>query len=72
MKTIIIIGSCIAFCILVEVVYNIYISKLPENIREKMEKPSEMRCSNCGSKDFEMVGYHGKFKFQCKYCKKIK
>lgn len=74
MRELIIIVLVIAFCWVVEVVYNAYLSNLPPDVRDReLERQSEMRCSNCGSKDFEVVGYRlGKLKFQCKYCKKIK
>lgn len=38
-----------------------------------VKKQSKMRCSNCLSTDFEVVGMkHGRLQWQCKHCKKIR
>ena len=73
MKTLLIIIGCIAFCLLIEYIYNFYVKSLPEDKQDALKKrQSEMRCS-CGSKDFDIIGMkHDKLKFQCKYCKKIR
>ena len=72
-KLLIIIG-CIVLAVLIEYVYNLYLDTLPKNIRDELiKRESEMRCTNCGSYDFEIIGMkYGKAIFQCKHCKKIR
>lgn len=51
-----------------------YLNSLPKEKQDELEKKqSQMRCSNCLSMEFEVVGMkHGKLQWQCKDCKKIK
>lgn len=66
--------ACIGIVCLIEYVYNLYLDSLPKEKRDELiKKQSQMRCSNCLSTDFEVVGMkRGKLQWQCKYCKKIK
>lgn len=66
--------ACIGVCFLIEFVWGIYLDSLPKDKRDELiRRKSQMRCSNCGSYDFEVVGMkHGKMMFQCKRCKKIR
>lgn len=73
MGLLLIIGICIVLCLLIEYIYNLYLGKLPKEKRDELiRRQTEMRCSNCSSRDFEVIGMKGNIKFQCKYCKKIR
>lgn len=65
---------CIGIAFLIEYVYNSYLDSLPKEKKDELvKKQSQMRCPNCLSTDFEVVGMkHGKLQWQCKHCKKIK
>lgn len=65
---------CIGIIWWVEHDRNSYLDSLPKEKRDELiKKQSQMRCSNCLSTDFEVVGMkYGKLQWQCKYCKKIK
>lgn len=65
---------CIGSVFLIEYIYHAYLDSLPKDKRDELvKKQSQMRCSNCLSTDFEVVGMkHGKLQWQCKHCKKIK
>lgn len=74
MKSLLMLIACIGVIWLIEHVYCMYLDSLPKEKRNDLiEKQTQMRCSGCGSKDFEVIGMaHGKVKFQCKYCKKVR
>lgn len=59
---------------LIEYVWGLYLDSLPKDKRDELVKrQTQMRCSNCGSIDFEVTGLkHGKAIWQCKQCKKIR
>lgn len=65
---------CIILVILIEVSYNSYLDKLPKDKQDELiKKQTEMRCSYCSSTDFEVAGMkHGRLKFQCKRCKRMR
>ena len=65
---------CIGIICWVEYDRNSYLDSLPKEKRDELiKRQSQIRCPNCLSTDFEVVGMkHGKLKWQCKYCKKIK
>lgn len=73
MNLLVLVVSIVIVC-LIEYVYNLYLDSLPKEKRDELIKEqSHMRCSNCLSTDFEVVGMkHGKLQWQCKHCKKIK
>lgn len=73
MNLLVLVVSIVIVC-LIEYVYNLYLDSLPKEKRDELIKEqSQMRCSNCLSTDFEVVGMkHGKLQWQCKHCKKIK
>lgn len=66
--------ACIGIIWLIENNRISYINSLPKDKRDEIIKQhSQMHCSNCGSTDFEVIGMkHGKIKWQCRCCKKIK
>ena len=65
---------CIGIICWVEYDRNSYLDSLSKEKRDELiKKQSQMRCSNCLSIDFEIVGMkHGKLQWQCKHCKKIR
>lgn len=73
MKLLIVI-ICIGIICWIEYDRNSYLDSLPKEKRNGLIKEqSKMRCSDCRSTDFEVVGMkHGKLLWQCKYCKRIK
>lgn len=66
--------GCIAFAVLVEKIYYLYLDTLPKDKRDTLiKRQSEMRCRYCDSTDFEVTGMkHNKLLFQCKRCKRIR
>lgn len=68
----VIIGS-VTFAVIVEKIYYSYLDTFPKDKRDELiKKQSEMRCFNCGSYEFEVIGLkREKLQFQCKCCKKI-
>ena len=74
MKELLVIILCIGFCWLIEHLWGLYLDSLPKDkMDEVIKRESQMYCKNCGTTEFEVIGMaHGKVKFQCKNCKKIR
>ena len=72
--TLLVMIGCIAFAVLVEKIYYLYLDTLPKDNRDALiKRQSEMRCRYCDSTDFEVVGMkHNKLLFQCRRCKRIR
>lgn len=66
--------ACIGIVMVIEYIWGLYLDSLPQNKRDKIIKEqSQMRCANCFSTDFEVIGMkRGKLQWQCKHCKKVK
>ncbi len=71
---ILIFAACIGVICLIEYVWGLYLDSLPKDKRDELiKKQSQMCCTGCGATDFEVISTkHGKVKFQCKNCKKIR
>lgn len=74
MKSLVILIVCIGIIIVIEYIWGFYLDSMPKNKRDEIIKEqSQMRCANCFSTDFEVIGMkHGKLQWQCKHCKKVK
>ena len=69
MKSLVILIACIGIVIVIEYIWGLYLDSMPKNKRDEIIKDqSQMRCTNCFSTDFEVVGMkHGKLQWQCKH-----
>lgn len=68
MKELLMLIACIGVIWLIEYLWGLYLDTLPKNKRDELiKRQSQMRCSNCGSADFEVISMkRGKLQFQCK------